>query len=264
MSSSGRKRPYEEGRLFVGNVAFETTEAELKETFQRFGQVRSVSLPKDKSGAPKGFAFVTLDDDPSKAVDQNIELGGRTLRISLADNKRDRGNEKRERYVWGKPEEDKKEEEDDVVEKEKPNFGLSGALAKDDKTGNMRRGHVLKFVEPEDAAVPTRRWRIYVFKDDAIAETLHIHRQSSFLVGRLKDIADVLTIHPSISSQHAVIQFRRRNNSVVPYVMDLGSTNGSFLNKEKLDPARYYEIHHKDVINFGNSSRDYVFLLADS
>lgn len=47
---------------------------------------------------------------------------------------------------------------------EKPNFGLSGALAKDERHGNMYRGVQLKWSEPADACMPKRRWRLYVFK----------------------------------------------------------------------------------------------------
>ncbi|CAN0560954.1 unnamed protein product, partial [Laminaria digitata] len=38
--------------------------------------------------------------------------------------------------------------------------------------------------------------------------TLHIHRQSAYLVGREKRVADIVVDHPSCSKQHAVIQFR--------------------------------------------------------
>ena len=42
--------------------------------------------------------------------------------------------------------------------------------------------------------------------------------------------------------------------------MDLESTNGTFLNKEKIAPARYVELREKDVLTFGNSSREYVLI----
>lgn len=164
--------------------------------------------------------------------------------------------------VWGRPEEEQQQdnEEEDEEEVALPDFGLSGALAKDSVTGNSLNGHVLKFTEPEDASKPKDRWRLYVFKGDDLIETLHIHRKSVFLVGRIKEIADVLTAHPSCSGQHAVVQYRKRGPRVIPYLMDLNSTNGTFLNKNKVQPARYIELRHKDVVKFGNSSRDYVVL----
>lgn len=45
-----------------------------------------------------------------------------------------------------------------------------------------------------------------------------------------------------------------------PYIMDLGSTNGTFLNGTKVDPNRYVELMEKDVLKFGSSTRDYVVM----
>ena len=156
---------------------------------------------------------------------------------------------------------------------EAPDFGLSGALAKDTGTGNMYKGVELKWSEPADARQPTKKWRLYVFKGAADAppiETLHISRQSAFLVGKNKTIADIWTAHPSCSGQHAVIQFRLKEKvndkdmttirTVRPYLMDLESTNGTYLNRERIEPARFYELKEQDSIVFGMSSREYVLL----
>jgi FHA domain len=67
---------------------------------------------------------------------------------------------------------------------------------------------VLKWVEPLDSARPSKKWRLYVFKDNEISETLHLHRQSAYLFGRDKRVADVELKHESCSKQHAVIQYR--------------------------------------------------------
>mmetsp|Transcript_477 Transcript_477/g.631 ORF Transcript_477/g.631 Transcript_477/m.631 type:complete len:283 (-) Transcript_477:166-1014(-) len=147
----------------------------------------------------------------------------------------------------------------------KANFGLSGALQKDEKTGNTYRGIALKWTEPEDARAPTRRWRLYVFKGDDIIDTLYIHRQSAYLVGRERKIADIPIDHLSCSKQHAVIQYRftgaeDAEKTVKPYLLDLQSTNGTFINGERVEDSRYYEIKEKDVIKFGESTREYVVL----
>jgi len=42
--------------------------------------------------------------------------------------------------------------------------------------------------------------------------------------------------------------------------MDLQSTNGSFLNGEKIDDSRYYELREKDSLKFGTSTREFVLL----
>jgi hypothetical protein len=45
-----------------------------------------------------------------------------------------------------------------VIPVEKPNFGVSGALAKDVNAGNMYRGVLLKFQEPPEARAPNTLW----------------------------------------------------------------------------------------------------------
>ena len=47
---------------------------------------------------------------------------------------------------------------------------------------------------------------------------------------------------------------------VRPYIIDLGSGNGTYLNNQRIDPQRYYELKEKDVLKFGFSSREYVLL----
>ena len=128
---------------------------------------------------------------------------------------------------------------------------------------------MLKWTEPDDARKPVDRWRIYEYKNGEQVKVLHIHRQSAFLIGRIKDIADILTMHPSCSGQHAVLQFRLKVlkddldevRVVLPYVMDLESTNGTFLNGERLAPARYVELREKDMLKFGSSSRNVRVLI---
>ena len=44
---------------------------------------------------------------------------------------------------------------------------------------------------------------------------------------------------------------------------DLNSTNGTFINGERIEAQRYYELLERDSLRFGNSSREYVLLHAD-
>ena len=131
-------------------------------------------------------------------------------------------------------------------------------------------GVVLLHNEPPEARPPSVKWRLYVFKDGkAFGEPLRIHRQSRYLFGRERKIADIPTDHPSCSKQHAVLQFRLTEKegsdgmmvpAVRPYLMDLGATNGTYLNGERIEAQRYYELLEKDMLKFGNSSREYVLL----
>jgi smad nuclear-interacting protein 1 len=47
-----------------------------------------------------------------------------------------------------------------------------------------------------------------------------------------------------------------------PYIMDLESTNKTFLNGDQIEPARYYELREKDLLKFAFSSREYVIMNA--
>ncbi|KAL0362253.1 UNVERIFIED_CONTAM: FHA domain-containing protein DDL [Sesamum calycinum] len=163
------------------------------------------------------------------------------------------------------------EEKLEAKEKQKPSFELSGKLAAET---NRVRGVTLLFNEPPDARKPDVRWRLYVFKGgEVLNEPLYIHRQTCYLFGRERRVADIPTDHPSCSKQHAVLQYRQveeenpdgtMSKRVRPYLMDLGSTNGTFINDDQLEPQRYYELFEKDTIKFGNSSREYVLLHENS
>ncbi|KAL8256440.1 hypothetical protein R6Q59_031507 [Mikania micrantha] len=163
------------------------------------------------------------------------------------------------------------EEALETKEKQKPSFELSGKLAAET---NRVKGVTLLFTEPPDARKPEIRWRLYVFKGgEVLNEPLYVHRQTCYLFGRERRVADIPTDHPSCSKQHAVLQYRQvekdqpdgmLKKEVRPYIMDLGSTNGTFINDNRIEPERYYELMEKDTVKFGNSSREYVLLHENS
>ena len=45
-----------------------------------------------------------------------------------------------------------------------------------------------------------------------------------------------------------------------PYLMDPKSTNATFINREKIKSRHFYELLHKDIVKFGHSTREYVFM----
>lgn len=76
--------------------------------------------------------------------------------------------------------------------------------------------------------------------------------------------------HPSCSKQHAVIQFRfvevksehgDKVGRVKPYIIDLESANGTKVNGDLIPERRYVELKSKDVVTFGESTREYVLVL---
>jgi RNA recognition motif-containing protein len=78
-----------ETKLYVGNLAYETTEEDLRSLFTQAGMVSDVALIKDRStGDSKGFAFVTMnnEDDANKAIHQfnGQNLSSRELKVNIA------------------------------------------------------------------------------------------------------------------------------------------------------------------------------------
>ncbi|KAF7365039.1 SMAD/FHA domain-containing protein [Mycena venus] len=155
--------------------------------------------------------------------------------------------------------------------KAKPDFKPSGLLAAETNTVRAVNGDstVLKYNEPPEARKPILAWRLYVFKGSEQVELLHIHRQSAYLFGRHRLVADVALDHPSCSKQHAVIQYRFiqqkdefgvSKGTIKPFIIDLESTNGTHVNDEAIPVSRYYELKASDVIKFGQSTREYVLL----
>ena len=76
-------------RLFVGNLSYEATEAELREHFGTIGPVTYCYLPTDReTGRPRGFAFVEYADDTNanQAIDRlnNQLFRGRPLAVKEA------------------------------------------------------------------------------------------------------------------------------------------------------------------------------------
>lgn len=76
-------------KLFVGNIPFTATEAELREIFSSVGTCESVALMTDRmTGRPRGFGFVEMssDEEAQRAVQQldGRDLQGRRLNVSEA------------------------------------------------------------------------------------------------------------------------------------------------------------------------------------
>jgi len=76
-------------KLYVGNLPYETGEAELQELFARAGTVDTVKVMRDMAtGRARGFAFVEMntDEDAQKAITElnDFQLGGRGLTVNEA------------------------------------------------------------------------------------------------------------------------------------------------------------------------------------
>jgi RNA recognition motif-containing protein len=82
--------------IFVGNMSYETTEDEIRQAFQAYGEVTSAAIIMDRAtGRSKGFGFVEISD-PAKAqaaiAALNLqEMHGRTLTVNEARPRGDSG-----------------------------------------------------------------------------------------------------------------------------------------------------------------------------
>lgn len=80
-------------KIYIGNLSFATTEAELRSVFERHGNVETVTLISDReTGRPRGFGFVEMIDasaaaDAIRALDGTL-LAGRNLKVSEAQARR--------------------------------------------------------------------------------------------------------------------------------------------------------------------------------
>lgn len=82
-------------KLYVGNMSFKTSEAELRAHFEQFGSVTDIYVAMDKfTGRPRGFAFVTMGtaDEAKVAIEKTngVDFGGRALQVNEARPKEDR------------------------------------------------------------------------------------------------------------------------------------------------------------------------------
>jgi len=75
--------------IYVGNLSRDTTEDDLRQAFEAFGQVESTNVIKDKfTGESRGFGFVEMpsQDEAQAAIDglNDKDLQGRTLKVNQA------------------------------------------------------------------------------------------------------------------------------------------------------------------------------------
>ncbi len=83
-------------KLYVGNLAFQTTSQDLQELFAQAGTVESASIVEDRdTGRSRGFAFVEMStkEEASAAIEQfnGKEVSGRALKVNEAKPRENRG-----------------------------------------------------------------------------------------------------------------------------------------------------------------------------
>ncbi len=81
--------------LFVGSLAYATTDDSLREFFEQIGEIERASVATDReTGRSRGFGFVTFVDEANnqKAIDQlnGKELDGRAITVNAARPREDK------------------------------------------------------------------------------------------------------------------------------------------------------------------------------
>ncbi|MFA5870889.1 MAG: RNA-binding protein [Candidatus Paceibacterota bacterium] len=75
-------------RLYIGGLPYATTDAELREAFEKAGAVTNATVMRDKfTGRSRGFGFVEMsEEDGPKAIEMlnDKDFGGRTLQVNEA------------------------------------------------------------------------------------------------------------------------------------------------------------------------------------
>ena len=92
-------------KLYVGNLAFSSTEADLRELFEQHGALQSVNVITDReTGRPRGFGFIEMDEAGAETAIRELdghEMDGRQLRVNEARERRAGGGQRgapRRRY----------------------------------------------------------------------------------------------------------------------------------------------------------------------
>ena len=80
--------------IFIGNLAFAVTEAELRTMFEEHGTVNSIQLITDRdTGRSRGFGFIEMDnadaDSAIKALN-GMDLQGRNIKVNQAEERKPR------------------------------------------------------------------------------------------------------------------------------------------------------------------------------
>ncbi|BAW97574.1 RNA-binding protein [[Synechococcus] sp. NIES-970] len=81
--------------IYIGNLSYQVTDEDLKETFAEYGKVNRVQVPTDReTGRPRGFAFVEMstEDEETAAIEalDGAEWMGRDLKVNKAKPREDR------------------------------------------------------------------------------------------------------------------------------------------------------------------------------
>jgi len=83
-------------KIYIGNMSYDTTEEQLRQAFESYGEIRDVNIVMDRdTGRPRGFAFVEMSskEEAQAAISgmNGQELNGRALNVNEARQRENKG-----------------------------------------------------------------------------------------------------------------------------------------------------------------------------
>lgn len=137
---------------------------------------------------------------------------------------------------------------------------LSKSLSKLSPAEQLQQSRIaIPYKEPSWGGIAEEEYRFEVLKNGTIIDSIKLD-QSFIVFGRLPS-CDIPMEHTSLSRHHAVVQFCKTPSPEQEkgwYLYDLDSTHGTWINKNKVYPKKYYRIRVGHVLKFGGSSRLHI------
>lgn len=143
----------------------------------------------------------------------------------------------------------------------KNTFELKDSIKNSSESKSVERS--LEYQEPQGSCLPKTSGKDYCFevlKNGSIIESINLMKQRFWIFGRL-DSCHIVMQHPTVSRHHAVLQYLGEGNEIGEpgfYLYDLGSTHGSFLNKNRLKPKLHVKVKVGHMLKLGCSTRSYI------
>ena len=137
----------------------------------------------------------------------------------------------------------REEREKRLAQRDEPSGG-----ADDDEDDNSNEG----------SGTGKRRkvWRVTVVKSGKTLSQMALKSGTVLRIGR-DPSCDIVTEHPSCSSRHAKVTVEEGKS---PILVDMGSTNGTFLNGKRVPVGTHVPLYNGAVVRFASSTRDYIFM----
>lgn len=117
----------------------------------------------------------------------------------------------------------------------------------------------IPYLEPKWGGIPSVRYSLDVIKSGTVLDPIDLGDKSYFVFGRQTN-CDVQMAHPTVSRHHAILQYSKGTDDKPQgyYLFDLGSTHGTFLNKNRVRPEMFIRIKVGHQIKLGGSTRLYL------